>query len=631
VGIVGTGYALGIDVGTTFSSAAVVLADGTLELVHLEGRAPSMPSVVLPREDGHVLFGEAAESRAMLDPLRVAREFKRRLGDPTPLVLGGVPYSAQVLTSLLLRHIHDEVTTRMGSAPGSVVVTHPASYSEYRRDALSTAIAEAGIHRATLAIEPEAAAVHYASRSMIVPGEVIAVYDLGGGTFDIALLRHGEDGFELIGTPVGVENLGGSDFDVALLEHVDDLLGGALGDLDASDPASVAALARVRRECRNAKEALSSDLDAVIPVFAPGLNRQVPITRPDFERLIYARIPETVGALRRATEVAGIPIERIDRLVLVGGSSRIPIIRTRVAVETGRPVAQDIDPEHAVALGAARLAADRAARAAALIGAAALGVAEAGAATPARPATASSATTATTVADHRSSRTAGDTARRRRPFAIAAAVLALGGAGATAGILISRQGSSDASGAATTTVAGAEGSPSVADAATASTAPAASDSVPDTSTSAPTTSLAEVTSTSASTATTTSLASTTSAGPAVITTATTTPGKTATTVRPTATTAKPTVAPDTTQPPATTAAPPVVETTADTRPIVPDVHDKVTSEAAAAINGVGLTMRRVEPPPCDATTQLKAVDQEPPAFKRVDPHSEVVVTFACKP
>src|SRR6185312_13280630 len=204
------GYALGIDVGTTFSAAAVVRDDGRVEVIKLGGRAASMPSVIVVRADGEMVFGDGAEARSRADPTRVAREFKRRLGDPTPLVLGGTPYSALTLTSLLLRHIIAETTLRMGEPPSAVTVTHPASYSAYLRDAMTTAIAEAGIANASLLTAPEAAAAEYAFRTTGPIGEVIAVYDFGGGTFDVAVLRREADGFRLLGAPTGVANLGGS-------------------------------------------------------------------------------------------------------------------------------------------------------------------------------------------------------------------------------------------------------------------------------------------------------------------------------------------------------------------------------------------------------------------------------------
>ncbi len=356
-------YALGIDIGTTFSAAAVALEDGTVELLHIGGRTASIPSVLLVRDD-EVLVGDAAESAASGEPTRVAREFKRRLGDPIPLVLGGTPYTAQTLTTLLVRHIYGLAVTRMGATPAATVVTHPAAYSEFRKDALRSALIDAGIANPTLVPEPEAAAAQYGARSAGAPGEVIAIYDFGGGTFDIALMRRLAGGFEMLGEPVGLDNLGGTDFDIAMVEHVNEAMDGALDRLDPNDPVALAALTRIRRESRDAKEALSSDSQARITVFLPGESKQVVISRDQLVQMIRPRLGETVVALRRAVATAGLTIDDINRVVLVGGSSRIPAIQERVALETGRPMAEDIDPEHAVALGAARLAARSVPRAA---------------------------------------------------------------------------------------------------------------------------------------------------------------------------------------------------------------------------------------------------------------------------
>ncbi len=349
-------YALGIDIGTTFSAAAVALEDGTVELLHIGGRTASIPSVLLVR-DSEVLVGDAAEAAASGEPTRVAREFKRRLGDPIPLVLGGTPYTAQTLTTLLVRHIYGLAVTRMGSMPLATVVTHPAAYSDFRKDALRSALIDAGIANPTLVSEPEAAAAQYGARSAGAPGEVIAIYDFGGGTFDIALMRRLASGFEMVGEPVGLDNLGGTDFDIAMVEHVNEAMDGALDRLDPTDPVALAALTRIRRESRDAKEALSSDSQARITVFLPGESKQIVISRDQLVQMIRPRLGETVVALRRAVATAGLTIDDINRVVLVGGSSRIPAIQERVALETGRPMAEDIDPEHAVALGAARLAA----------------------------------------------------------------------------------------------------------------------------------------------------------------------------------------------------------------------------------------------------------------------------------
>jgi len=124
---VAVGYSLGIDLGTTYSAAAI-MDGGRAEVFTLGTVAPAIPSVVVLREDGEVLVGEAAERRSIVEPTRTGREFKRRLGDPAPLVLGGTPYGAEALMARLLRFIVDEVTKRQGGAPERIVITHPANF-----------------------------------------------------------------------------------------------------------------------------------------------------------------------------------------------------------------------------------------------------------------------------------------------------------------------------------------------------------------------------------------------------------------------------------------------------------------------------------------------------------------------
>jgi actin-like ATPase involved in cell morphogenesis len=349
------GYSLGIDLGTTYSGAAVAVSD-RLEIFQLGDHSATIPSVVLLRADGEVLTGEAADHRALSEPTRTAREFKRRLGDPVPIILGGTPYGAESLMGHLLRSIVDKVRRQMGAAPDAIAVAHPASYGPYKLDLLQQAVRQAEIGQPTFITEPEAAAVHYASQERIPTGEVIAVYDFGGGTFDATVLRKTEDRFDQLGMPEGLERLGGVDFDEAIMAHVDGALGGALKDLDRSNPNTHAAVSRLRDECRRAKEALSSDADATIPVFLPGVQTEVRLTREEFESMIRPRVRETIAALERAVRSAGLTFADVGRVLLVGGTSRIPVIGEMVQQATGRPIAVDAHPKHTIALGAARRA-----------------------------------------------------------------------------------------------------------------------------------------------------------------------------------------------------------------------------------------------------------------------------------
>ena len=351
-------YSLGVDLGTTYSAAATA-REGRIEIFQLGERAATIPSIVVLRADGEVLVGDAAERRSLSEPTRTAREFKRRLGDPTPIILGGTPYGAESLLAHLLKAIVAKVSEQSGGPPDAIVLTHPASYGAYKIDLLEQAIRQADVEDVTLLTEPEAAAVHYAQQERVPAGAVIAVYDFGGGTFDATILRKTEEGFEQLGRPEGMERLGGIDFDEALFTSVMAQVRLAGVTVDPNDPAALAAIARLREECRRAKEALSSDTDTTIQVVLPGIQTEMRLTREEFEEMIRPRITETIGALGRAAKSAGFGFDGVDRVLLVGGSSRIPLVAEMVREATGRPVAVDAHPKHSMALGAAFVAEQR--------------------------------------------------------------------------------------------------------------------------------------------------------------------------------------------------------------------------------------------------------------------------------
>ena len=345
-------YVLGIDLGTTYTAVATY-RDGRAQIVSIGTHTAAIPSVVFLRQDDNVLTGEAADRRALSEPARVAREFKRRVGDTTPIMVGGTPYSAEQLSAHLLRSVVEQVAQLEGAPPDHVAVCHPANWGPYKKELLVQTVELADITDPTFVTEPEAAAVYYASTEHVEPGQIVAVYDLGGGTFDAAVLRKTATGFETLGEPQGIERLGGIDFDAAVLAHVRESLGGALDELDMEDPTVIAAAARLREECVAAKEALSSDSETSIPILLPNVMTEVRLTRGEFESMIRPTLTQTIGALQRALRSAGVQPADISRVLLVGGSSRIPLVAEMVSAEFGRPVATDAHPKHAIALGAA--------------------------------------------------------------------------------------------------------------------------------------------------------------------------------------------------------------------------------------------------------------------------------------
>ena len=360
-------YVLGVDLGTTYTAAAI-RRDERLEIVDLGTRNAAIPSVVYLRDDGTVLTGEAAIRRGATDPARLSREFKRRMGDTTAILLGGAPYSVDALMAAMLRSVVATVTERQGAAPSAIAIAHPANWGQYKKDLLEQAVRRADLDHVRLVTEPQAAAVHYASLERLEPGATVAVYDLGGGTFDAAVLRKTTDGFELLGEPEGIERLGGIDFDEAVFRHAVGALGGAVDELDPADPVAQAAVSRLRDECVAAKEALSSDTEVSIPVILPTVQTEVRLTRAEFEAMIRPALGDTLVVLRRAMRSAGLDPADLHSVLLVGGSSRIPLISQMVGADLGRPVALDIHPKHSVALGAATLATVEAVRSAATTG-----------------------------------------------------------------------------------------------------------------------------------------------------------------------------------------------------------------------------------------------------------------------
>jgi molecular chaperone DnaK (HSP70) len=349
------GARLGVDLGTTWTAAAVTDRAGTRPLM-LGDSGPAMPSVVA-FENGTVLVGDAAERRLLAEPSSGVREPKRRLGDTTPYVVGGTPYGADTLMGHLLGQVVAAATTEIGSAPTSVVLTHPANWGEYKLDLLREAARIADVGNVELSSEPEAAARHYVGLGRVSVGDAVAVYDFGGGTFDVAVVRCGQDGTEVLGTPEGLERLGGLDLDQAVLAHVDAALDGQLSELDTADPTVRSGVEQLRIDCTRAKEALSVDSEAVVAVRLPGLVTEIRMTRDEFEGAIRARLADTLTSLDRALESADIKADDLAGLLMVGGSSRIPLVTELVSQHTDRPVLTDADAKLVVALGASGAAA----------------------------------------------------------------------------------------------------------------------------------------------------------------------------------------------------------------------------------------------------------------------------------
>jgi tetratricopeptide (TPR) repeat protein len=379
-------WSLAIDFGTSNTTAAMAVHGGTPVVLEVEN-SRYLPSAVFAAEGGELLTGRAAVRQGVVFPDRVERAPKRALARQTRVLLGGEPREVADLVAAVLRRMHTEaVRFHGGQPPDRVVLTHPARWGEALLGKLREAAARAAIADVVLLAEPVAAAWWYARPSA---GQLVAVFDLGGGTLDTAVLRAGTTGYQLAGAPGGDADLGGEDFDELLLAQVGELARErdecAWDDTFGGDgPRARRDRALLQADVTAVKEALSDHVTYDLAIV--GYTEAFRLTRPEFESLIAPVVDSAVAEMRRTLAAAGVTPADLSGLYLTGGSARIPEIASRLAADLRvAPQLRD-DPKAAVARGA--LVADAAAT---------FGTATASAAT-ASTATASTATASTATA-----------------------------------------------------------------------------------------------------------------------------------------------------------------------------------------------------------------------------------------
>jgi actin-like ATPase involved in cell morphogenesis len=350
-------YFVAVDVGTsrTGASTARVGPDGSVMTAPFGlGRSSDTAPSAIFAADGELLFGEAAERRGLAHPERLIREFKRRVGDDVPILAGDQRFAPEELYARMVEWVVEAVSEREGRPPAGVSIAVPVTWGGYRCGLIRAALAQRLAADVELISEPEAAARHYESISPLAADRALAVYDLGGGTFDAVVLRAAGDGeMRIVGAPFGLDDFGGADLDDVVVRHTVAAAGLSTSHL-ADDPSARVALATLRRECIEAKEALSFDSEAVIPVLVGGAQTTVRLTRSEFEELIEGGIERTIDLLDEALEAADVPRADLDAILLTGGSSRIPRVAELLSERLDLPLAVDADPKAVVSLGAAR-------------------------------------------------------------------------------------------------------------------------------------------------------------------------------------------------------------------------------------------------------------------------------------
>ncbi len=346
-------WLLGIDFGTTFTCAAVREGEQVREL-HLDGSTRMPSAVLLDGED--IIVGRAAESRAPLAPECFERTPKRYMQTcDESILLGSTNVPVARLVGAVLRAVWEEALAQHGGRhPEETRLTHPAAWQSDRRQLLLDAAAEAGIPEPVLLPEPEAAAICLARDDLsgtLGQGSLSCVLDLGGGTFDVSVLRRTGNRFRVIGQSLGLDRTGGETFD-DLLHHE---LGSSLGaetweSLQHGDGEWLWANLELRRRVREAKEAVSKEPTHPVVVPAP-VSQQLQVTRDGLERLIEDDIQAVLDVAERALAQAGVAPSQLSAVYLVGGSSRIPLVRRRVAERFGR-ADREKDPKSVTAQGA---------------------------------------------------------------------------------------------------------------------------------------------------------------------------------------------------------------------------------------------------------------------------------------
>lgn len=352
----GDPWVLAIDFGTTSSVIGARIGDRPPEVVEVAGER-RFPSTVIVSESGELVVGRVAEDLAAAAPDRALRAPKSHLGEPHPVILGGRPYEVTDLVAAILHRLSEAATTQIGSPPAEVRMTYPATWNGPRRERLRDAATRAGVLNTVLVPEPVAAAVAYADNLRAPPDGVVAVYDLGGGTFDTALLRaQGSRWFEVLGRPTGDGQLGGELFDELLLEAVSDRLDAVTRERlqVEQDQDWRRAATRLRAEVRRAKETMSEHPYADIVAATPTGLQSVRVTRSELERILTPYVSETVDILHRTIRDSGVSVDQLDAICLSGGASRTPLVRQMLTEGfPGVHIDRRGDPKASIATGAA--------------------------------------------------------------------------------------------------------------------------------------------------------------------------------------------------------------------------------------------------------------------------------------
>ena len=346
------GKIIGIDLGTTNSCVSVMEGGKPVVIANAEG-ARTTPSVVAFKKDGERIIGEPAKRQAVTNPDKTISSIKRDMGTNKKVDIDGKGYSPQEISAMILQKMKADAESYLGESVTEAVITVPAYFSDSQRQATKDAGRIAGLEVKRIINEPTAAALAYGLDNE--KEQTIMVYDLGGGTFDVSLIEIGDGVLEVLATN-GNNHLGGDDFDQRVMDYLITEFKNNEG-IDLSGDKM--AMQRLKEAAEKAKKELSSstttniNLPFITATQEGPKHLDVNLTRAKFDELTHDLVEKTMGPVNQALKDADLSASDIDKVLLVGGSTRIPAVQNAVFKITGKEPFKGINPDECVAVGAA--------------------------------------------------------------------------------------------------------------------------------------------------------------------------------------------------------------------------------------------------------------------------------------
>ncbi len=347
------GKIIGIDLGTTNSCVAVMEGGEPVVITNSEG-ARTTPSVVSFQANGERLVGQIAKRQAITNPEHTIISIKREMGTDHKTKIDDKTYSPQEISAMILQKIKADAEAYLGEPVTQAVITVPAYFNDSQRQATKDAGKIAGLEVLRIINEPTAASLAY-GLDKTDHSEKIFVYDLGGGTFDVSILELGDGVFEVLSTN-GDTHLGGDDFDQKIIDYIANDFKAQYG-IDLRNDKS--AVQRLKEAAEKAKIELSSSMQTNINLPFITADSTGPkhidmnLTRAKFNELTHDLVQRSIEPMKKALSDAGLSISQIDKVILVGGSTRIPAVQEAVKNFTGKEPSKGVNPDECVAMGAA--------------------------------------------------------------------------------------------------------------------------------------------------------------------------------------------------------------------------------------------------------------------------------------